>query len=234
MKWRVIAATSISAAVVASAVVPGRTREGVSIALQGRYFAEPATVRFVVTIEPDDQARRRSAYIPSRSATWPRETTRCARRCSPRPTCAPWQPMKWLSPASVGNRTGFREARSENDAARQNAETRLGSQWVCFSQQASSLLEAARFTSKAGIADPCRVLLIASAPHGRLVGTIRPGLTVPGRAVNGGSGRSGSNTGGPGSHVGRRRSEPIAQSINRRTARGTRAIGAPTAQFLPP
>src|SRR5687767_4391667 len=75
--------------------------------------------------------------------------------------------MKWLSPASVGNRTGFREARSENDAARQNAETRLGSQWVCFSQQASSLLEAARFTSKAGIADPCRVLLIASAPHGR-------------------------------------------------------------------
>jgi hypothetical protein len=57
MKWRVITATLISAAVVAGAVVPGRAGEVVSIALQGRYFAEPATVRFVVTIEPDDENR---------------------------------------------------------------------------------------------------------------------------------------------------------------------------------
>ena len=45
------------AALVAADTVPGYGTEVVDILLRGRYFTEPATVRVMVTVEPDAQNR---------------------------------------------------------------------------------------------------------------------------------------------------------------------------------
>ena len=47
----------LAAAVLGTSVIPGRAADLVEIRIHGRYFSEPATIRLVVAVEPD-QANR--------------------------------------------------------------------------------------------------------------------------------------------------------------------------------
>ena len=53
MRRRTIAGIILTAAIAISTGSPGETREVVDIVLHGKYFSEPATVRFMVAVEPD-------------------------------------------------------------------------------------------------------------------------------------------------------------------------------------
>jgi hypothetical protein len=55
---RILAWTTLTITLVTGAVVAGDAREVVQIRLQGRFFAEPATVRITVAVEPDANNRR--------------------------------------------------------------------------------------------------------------------------------------------------------------------------------
>ena len=57
---RIIAWTSLTAALITTAAVAGDAGEVVEIRLRGHYYAEPATVRITVAIEP---AREHRALI---------------------------------------------------------------------------------------------------------------------------------------------------------------------------
>jgi hypothetical protein len=50
----------------AGATIPGRAADVVEIVLHGTYFSEPATVRFMVAVEPNDA--NRSLWIEADSA----------------------------------------------------------------------------------------------------------------------------------------------------------------------
>jgi hypothetical protein len=57
VKRRVIASVIFAFIVLAGAAAPGQARNVVDIVLHGRYFAEPATVHFMVAVEPDQENR---------------------------------------------------------------------------------------------------------------------------------------------------------------------------------
>lgn len=57
MKRRTIAWIVLPALLATAGAVPGDAREVVEILIHGRYFTEPATVRFTVAVEPDAQNR---------------------------------------------------------------------------------------------------------------------------------------------------------------------------------
>ena len=58
MKRRTIAGILFAAIIaVTNGSSPGGAREVVEIVLHGKYFSEPATVRFMVAVEPDEENR---------------------------------------------------------------------------------------------------------------------------------------------------------------------------------
>lgn len=57
MTRRIIASLLFGSVLLAGGAAPGNAREVVEIVLHGRYFSEPATVRFMVAVEPDQDNR---------------------------------------------------------------------------------------------------------------------------------------------------------------------------------
>jgi hypothetical protein len=57
VKRRTIAWFVLPVVLMSAGAVPGHAREVVEIVLHGRYFTEPATVRFMVAVEPDAENR---------------------------------------------------------------------------------------------------------------------------------------------------------------------------------
>jgi hypothetical protein len=57
VKRRTIAWFLVPVVLTSAGAVPGHAREVVEIVLHGRYFTEPATVRFMVAVQPDAENR---------------------------------------------------------------------------------------------------------------------------------------------------------------------------------
>jgi len=57
VKRRIIASFMFGSVLLAGGAAPGQAREVVEIVIHGRYFSEPATVRFMVAVEPDQKNR---------------------------------------------------------------------------------------------------------------------------------------------------------------------------------
>ena len=73
MTRRTLARALFASMLIASAATAGDASEIVEIVLHGRYFTEPATVRFMVAVEPNDENRMLRIEADSAEMFWASE-----------------------------------------------------------------------------------------------------------------------------------------------------------------